>query len=442
MLVSYFNRITTLPAHSANRLRHHRWWRIGIILTVVTLMLGVAGTSTASANPSAVSWPAFRLQLVAEGFEKPVEVTNANDGSNRIFVLERGGLIHIVQDGQRIATPFLDISDRVTTACGECGLLGIAFPPNFAEEGYFFVSYISNEDLAAPDTEDPNTERDSVISRFRLTSDPNVADAGSEERILTINQPAANHNGGHILFGPDGYLYIGMGDGGEGGDAFENAQNSESLHGKILRIAVDATGTYTIPDDNPFVDDDDYRSEIWAWGLRNPWRFGFDDATGDLYIADVGQGDYEEINYIAAADLGNGGQNYGWSEMEGTACYPPGGSDDCDRDGLILPVVTYDHSQGDCSITGGFVWTPSPDQAPLYLYGDFCSGRIWGMQKDGAGWATYEFMQADFRISSFGEDEAGNAYVADYDGAVYQLAPFESASYMPTVFKAEQIPAE
>jgi glucose/arabinose dehydrogenase len=406
-----------------------------MILITATFMIGLLDMFSAYAGPNAVSWPSISLQLIEDGFSNPIEVTHANDGSNRLFVLERGGLIHIVQDGQRLATPFLDISDRVFITCSECGLLGIAFPPNFAEEGYFFVNYVSKTNQAPPDTGDPNTIHDTVIARFHITDDPNVADAAGEEKILTINQPASNHNGGHLLFGPDDLLYIGMGDGGESGDFFQNAQNPASLLGKILRIEVGATGTYTVPADNPFVDTQGFRDEIWAWGLRNPWRFHFDRATGDLYIADVGQGTYEEINHIAAADLGSGGQNYGWPIVEGDACYPPGGPQDCDRTGLTAPVVIYDHANGDCSVTGGFVYAPPPpNQVPIYLYGDFCTGRIWGMQKDGADWATLELLDTDFRITTFGNDEAGNVYVANYDGGeIHQIvAPPDPATPLPT----------
>ncbi|MCC6453651.1 MAG: PQQ-dependent sugar dehydrogenase [Caldilineaceae bacterium] len=435
MLDARFDSTANLPAGQINSSRRQRRWHISMILVTTAFALGLLGIMNAYASPGAVTWPAIHLRLIEDGFNNPIEVTHANDGSNRLFVLERGGLVHIVQDGQRLTTPFLDISDRVFITCGECGLLGIAFPPNFAEEGYFFVNYISKTNQVPPDTGDPNTIHDTVIARFHISDDPNVADAASEEPILKINQPASNHNGGHILFGPDEYLYIGMGDGGEGGDFFDNAQNPASLHGKILRIEVGATGTYTVPADNPFVDTQGFRDEIWAWGLRNPWRFHFDRATGDLYIADVGQGNYEEINHIAAADIGNGGQNYGWPIVEGNVCYPPGGAQDCDRTGLTAPVIIYDHANGDCSVTGGFVYASlDPNQAPIYLYGDFCTGRIWGMQKDGAAWATSELLNTDFRITTFGDDETGNVYVVSYDGGeIYQIdEPLPTATPLPT----------
>jgi glucose/arabinose dehydrogenase len=412
-------------------LRRGLWPRCALVLVAVTWMAVLRSPVAAGAQPSAVTWPPIHLQLIEEGFDGPVDVTSAHDGSSRLFVLERSGLVHIVQDGARLATPFLDISDRVWDSCAECGLLGIAFPPDFAEQGYFFVNYISDSDQASPDTGDPNTAHDTVIARFHVSDNPNVADADGEERILAINQPAGNHNGGHLVFGPDGRLYIGMGDGGGGNDTFENAQNPASLHGKILRIDVGATGRYRVPADNPFVDTQGYRAEIWAEGLRNPWRFTFDRATGDLYIADVGQGMREEINHIAATALGNGGQNYGWPIFEGEVCHRPDGPADCERTDLIEPVVSYDHDAGDCSVTGGFVYaSPFAGQAPIYLYADFCSGRIWGLQRDGAGWATEELEDTAFEITSFGEDEAGHVYVVSYAGALYQVVSPQPSNFL------------
>jgi glucose/arabinose dehydrogenase len=404
------------------------------ILMTTTLMLGLLGGATVHAEPSAVTWPPINLRLIADDFNEPVAVTSANDGTNRLFVVERGGLIQILQDGNRLETPFLDISDQVSR-CNECGLLGLAFPPDFAEDGYFFVNYTSNTDRAAPDTNDPNTSNDTVIARFRVSDNPNLADDASEFPILLINQPETNHNGGHILFGPDNYLYIGMGDGGGGSDRFENSQNPASLLGKILRIEVGATGTYSVPEDNPFVDVEGYRDEIWATGLRNPWRFSFDHATGDLYIADVGQGSYEEVNYVTAADLDQGGQNYGWNILEGDVCYPPDQAQNCDRTGLTAPVVTYDHSNDNCSVTGGYVYAARrPNQVPVYLYADFCSGRIWGLQRDGANWVTQELDDLSFLISSFGEDEYGNVYVVGFNGEIYQI--FDPQHFLPLLSKS------
>jgi uncharacterized repeat protein (TIGR01451 family) len=332
------------------------------------------------------------------------------------------GRIRIVQDGVLLDTPFLDISSQVITNCSECGLLGLAFPPDFAQEGYFFVNYTSNTDLAPPETGDPDPEDmgDTVIARFHVTDDPNIA--GDEEQILAINQPDRNHNGGHILFGPDGNLYIGMGDGGGGGDTYRNGQDPASLLGKVLRISVGETMTYTIPASNPFTNTEGYRDEIWALGVRNPWRFNFDRATGDFYLADVGQGTYEEVNHVAAAQIGNGGMNFGWRTMEGNVCFPPTGSQNCNRTGLTLPVVTYDHSHGNCSVTGGFVFHSTvPNQAPVYLYADYCSGRLWGLQRDGEEWVSQELEDFPFQVTTFGEDEDGTIYIVDYDGVIYRI---------------------
>lgn len=405
-----------------------------IFIVAATCSLTLFFTITAHAQPNPPVWPTLHLELVEDGFNLPLEVVSANDGTGRLFVLERGGRIEIIQNGVRLDQAFLNISDRVAT-CGECGLLGVAFPADFKEKGYFFVNYISKVDLAAPDTGDPNSINDTVIARFHVSDDdPNRAD-DEEEQILTINQPWSNHNGGHILFGPDGYLYIGMGDGGGLYNLYQNGQDPASLHSKILRIGVSETATYTIPADNPFVNTAGYRPEIWATGLRNPWRFNFDRVTGDLYIADVGEGTIEEINYITASVIGRGGMNFGWSITEGNACFPPGGAQNCDRFGLTSPVMTYTHELGDCSVIGGYVYrSPRPEQAPVYLYGDFCTGRIWGMQQEGAQWVKQELLDTDFMISSFGEDEAGNLYGLDYGGAIYRILDYSYANYAPSIF--------
>jgi hypothetical protein len=307
-------------------------------------------------------------------------------------------------------------------------LLGLAFPPNFAEEGYFFINYTSNTNRIDPDTGDPDGTGDTVIARIHLSADPNVADAASEETVLEINQPAGNHNGGHMVFGPDNYLYIGMGDGGGSDDTYKNAQTPESLLGKMLRIEVGKTGTYTVPADNPFIDTPNYRDEIWALGLRNPWRFHFDPTTGDLYVADVGQQLYEEVNVVAAEALGNGGMNFGWPLFEGNQCYlplkdnDPANDDECERTDLTQPVATYTHAQNNCSITGGYVYeSPMLFQTPVYLYGDFCSGNVWALQNDAGEWVSEQVNDLPFMITTFGQDETGNVYVVNYDGELYQL---------------------
>lgn len=410
-----------------------------LTLTLALLFSMTQLSPIAHAAPTDVTWPIVRIQTLASGFDNPVNLLSAKDGTGRLFVVERGGKIYIVENGERVETPFLDIADRVTNpdSCGECGLLGLAFPTNFAEDGYFFVNYTSNANRVPGETGDRDGNYDTVIARFLVTDNPNVADPDSEETILEINQPESNHNGGHIVFGLDDYLYIGMGDGGGGNDPNNNAQDPASPHGKMLRIEVGATGTYTVPADNPFIDTEGYLDEIWAMGLRNPWRFNFDPITGDLYIADVGQGSQEEVSYIAADDLGNGGMNFGWPIFEGKTCHLPAVAGDCQRTDLVPPVIQYDHSEGDCSITGGFVYrSPMPFQAPIYLYGDFCSGVVRGAQPEGEIWQTNILQDYDFMITSFGEDEDGSLYVVSYAGTVYQILGPDNASYIPSLSKA------
>jgi glucose/arabinose dehydrogenase len=349
----------------------------------------------------------FRLVQSASGFNMPTQITHAGDNSGRIFVVEQGGRVKIVKKSDSAGTPFLDIASRVS-CCGERGLLGIAFPPGYASSHRFYVSYTDNSG-------------DSVISMFQTTADPNVADPNSEVKLLTVEQPFANHNGGLIMFGPDGYLYVGLGDGGSAGDPFGNGQNLDTLLGKILRIDVESTpGAYQIPPTNPFVGVAGTRPEIWAFGLRNPWKFAFDRANGNLFIADVGQNTYEEVDFQPAGS--GGGQNYGWNVMEGMHCY---NASTCNMTGLTLPVTEYTHSSG-CSITGGYVFR-GPGGAALqgvYLYGDYCSGTIHGLSNNGSGWQDSELLDTKYAISTFGEDEAGNVYLNDYNtGRIYKVTP-------------------
>jgi len=365
-----------------------------------------ATPSSPTASPTVVKWPQLALTPFVAGLRSPVQITHAGDGSGRIFVVQQTGQIRIIQDGALRAEPFLDLADRVS-CCGERGLLSVAFPPDYAARGHLYVNY---------------TDRggDTVIARFRLTADPEVADQTSEEVVLTVPQPYANHNGGQLAFGvSDGYLYIGMGDGGSAGDPGNRGQNPAELLGKLLRIDVEAgVSPYAIPATNPFTQTAGYRGEIWALGLRNPWRFAFDRANSDLYIADVGQNEYEEVDYQPAAS--RGGENYGWRIMEGTHCYK---ASDCDPAGLILPVAEYDHSLG-CSVTGGVVYrgVQFDRLAGTYLYGDYCSGRIWGLRQSGAGWANQLLLKTAFNIAAFGEDEAGEIYVTDYAGGkIYRI---------------------
>ncbi len=341
------------------------------------------------------------LELITGGLDGPVGIAQAGDGSGRLFVLEQLGRIRVVQDGALVVTPFLDITDRVGSSQNEQGLLGLAFHPAYADNGTFFVNYTDRQG-------------DTVVSRFSVSSDAARAEPGSEVVLLRINQPAGNHNGGHLAFGPDGRLYVGMGDGGGAGDRYGNGQNGQTLLGAMLRLDVDGGSAYRVPDDNPFVGNPNVRDEIWAVGLRNPWRYSFDRLTGDLYIADVGQNRYEEVNVQPAGDPV--GLNYGWPIMEGLHCFPEDQS--CEQAGLTLPVWEYDHSQG-CSVTGGYVYRGEefPILTGIYLFGDYCSGRIWGLApRDGTGadgWQAALLAQADVRLTSFGEDERGELYLVD-----------------------------
>ncbi len=379
---------------------------------LIGVLLGAAGSATSQ------GWPQIALVPKLSGFSKPVHVTNAGDRSGRLFVVEQQGRIRIVKNGTLVSTPFLDITDRVS-CCGERGLLSVAFPPGFRTPGYFLVDYT-------------DLNGDTKISQFYVDwRTPDLVDPGSEQIILRIAQPYANHNGGQIAFGPDGFLYIGMGDGGSEGDPENYAQNPASLLGKMLRIDPWAWPTYGVPPSNPFVSNAAYRPEIWALGLRNPWRFSFDRKTGDLYIADVGQDSREEVDFQPASSAG--GENYGWRIMEGTACYDP---PNCDPTGLVLPVTEYTHSGGDCAVTGGFVYRglSYAGLEGIYFYGDYCTGRIRGLRRTAAGWESRVLLDAGFAISSFGEDEAGELYLLDYGGGVlYQVADAAGPSSVLTV---------
>lgn len=358
------------------------------------------------AQPSfAATWPELSFVPLVNGLDRPVHVTHAGDGKGRLFIVEQVGRIRMVRDGSLQPVPFLDISDRVS-CCGERGLFSVAFPSSFAASGYFYVNYT-------------NTAGNTVVSRFSVTGAGDTADPASESLVLGVDQPFPNHNGGQIAFGPDGLLYIGMGDGGSGGDPLGSGQDLSSLLGKMLRIDVESWGQpYAIPTDNPFVSADNVRREIWASGLRNPWRFSFDRESGDLYIADVGQNQYEEINFQAAGSPG--GENYGWNILEGNHCYL---QPSCDNQGLVNPVLEYDHANGDHSVTGGVVYRGGtfPRLRGIYLFGDFVSGRVGGMRRSSAGFESNLLIDSDFSISSFGEDESGEAYVADINGAVYRI---------------------
>lgn len=350
-------------------------------------------------------WPDIALEPVVKGLTRPTFIHHAGDGTGSIFITEQKGTIRIARGGTLIDKPFLDITGKVG-CCGERGLLSIAFPPGSGTKGFFFVSYTDKKGR-------------SVISRFMMSDDGTASLPESESVLLTLDQPFSNHNGGQIAFGPEGFLYIGFGDGGSAGDPLGSGQDRKSLLGKILRVDVLSPNVpYRVPPDNPFIKDSDYRKEIWAFGLRNPWRFSFDRKNGDLYIADVGQNDYEEIDYQPGSDRGGG--NYGWNIMEASHCFRSAG---CSREGLTNPIAEYDHSEG-CSVTGGYVYRGKRYSAlqGFYFFGDYCSGRIWGIIKEGSSWEKRLLLDSDLAISTFGEDEDGEIYVADYrGGTIYRL---------------------
>ncbi len=355
------------------------------------------------------------LEQVASGFRSPLYLTYAPDGSGRIFVLQQPGQIFIMQDGEQLSAPFLDLSNLVSqdvlSGYSERGLLGLAFHPDYAENGYFYVNYTSRATGATH------------VSRFSVApDDPNIANAASEVLLMTIEQPYANHNGGQMSFGPDGYLYISVGDGGSANDPLATGQNPSDLLGSLLRIDVDTEegeDLYAIPEDNPSASDPGFAPEVWAYGLRNVWRFSFDRATGDVYIADVGQNRWEEINFIEAGTPG--GMNFGWNVFEGSTPFAGG----TPPEGMIYPFAEYQHGENGCSVTGGYVYRGEQvsELEGVYLFGDYCSGRIWASYRDTAGnWQTDVFMTPHMQISSFGEDEAGELYIVDYGGRIFRFA--------------------
>lgn len=354
--------------------------------------------SAADTPASAGTFPdpkAYQWQMITSGLTRPVNLQA--DGSGRLFVLEKAGRIRVLQNGQLLDQPFLDISNRVGSSGNEQGLLGLAFHPQYAQNGRFFVNYTDNNG-------------DTVIARYQVSSDPNVADPNSEVKLLGVDQPFANHNGGVLAFGPDGYLYAGLGDGGSQGDPYGNAQNTKVLLGKILRLDVGSAEPYAVPSDNPF------GNEVWAYGLRNPWRLSFDKLTGDLYIGDVGQNTWEEIDYLPKGSAG--GTNFGWNLREGAHDYNSSASSD-----LTEPVAEYSHQEGGCSVTGGYVYRGSmPEWNGIYLYGDYCTGIIWGLIHSNDGWQKQLLFDTDFTITSFGQDENGEVYLVSDNGGVYRLA--------------------
>lgn len=382
--------------------------RLGLATALVASLL-IPSSSSAAIVPSRIN---LGLSEVVTGLSNPLLVTHAGDGSGRLFIVEQTGRIRIVKDGALLATPFIDLSKSVTRG-GEQGLLGLAFHPSYEANDKLYLSYT---DLNGT----------SVIREYLASSNPDRVDGSSGRTLLRVRQPYENHNGGHIAFGPDGLLYIGLGDGGSGGDPGNRAQSRGTLLGKILRIDVNRrTGSlqYGIPSTNPYVGRTGL-DQIWAYGLRNPWRFSFDRATGDLWIADVGQGSWEEVNRALASNGRNAGRgvNYGWRVMEGAHCYRP--RTGCSRTGKSLPLTEYAHARGRCSVTGGHVYRGAAykDLVGAYFFGEYCTGEIWFVDRGASrGVTPTRAMDTGASISSFGEDEAGELYVVDHGGTVYRV---------------------
>ena len=388
--------------------RTRRWWPLPL-----SLILAGAASSCGSEftnetpGPPAGTLP-IGLEEVVNGLAFPLDLT-APPGDPRLFIAERGGRIRVVRDGILLATPFLDLSGRVSTG-NEQGLLGLAFAPDYATSGRFVVHFT-------------DTDGNTRVAGFTVSSDPDVADPATETAILTVDQPFSNHNGGRVAFGPDGYLYVGLGDGGSSGDPGDRGQSLADLLGAILRLDL-AGSPYAVPADNPFVATAGARPEIWSYGLRNPWRFSFDRATGDLWVGDVGQNQYEEIDVSTVAEGAGRGVNFGWRRMEGRHCFAAGS---CDQTGLTLPVLEYDHRSG-CSVTGGYVYRGAaiPELQGHYFYADFCQGWVRSFRLE-AGAAVDEAEWPQLRpgdgIPSFGEDAAGELYLLTAGGRALRIVP-------------------
>jgi len=387
----------TAPGNGKRRKRNPAVWcaAIGVALLLVV-------TSAAAQ---------LRLLPALTGLQNPVDIANARDGTGRLFIVEQPGRIRVAKNGQLLVTPFLDLTSLVQFG-GEQGLLGLAFHPHFRDNGLLFVNYTRRSDGAT------------VVARYRVSAtDPDRADPASAVQLLLVAQPFANHNGGALKFGADGDLYVATGDGGSANDPGNRAQNAFEWLGKLLRLDVDHGSPYAIPSDNPFANGVSGRPEVWAYGLRNPWRIAFDRQTGDLYIADVGQDMVEEVDFVP---VGTGaGTNFGWHVMEGSRCTGLGGGPPCGSTALTLPVVEYSHAFG-CSIIGGTVYrgTQVPPLFGRFVYGDLCSGTIWSAARDAQGaWAAQKELSSGLTITTFGEDEAGELYVASADdGAIYRIA--------------------
>jgi glucose/arabinose dehydrogenase len=382
-----------------------------LILAAAIFLVSCGGGSSSNSGgntpppPATGTPPAIALSTFVSGLSSPVGMESAHDQSGRFFVPQQGGVIRLVQNGTVNATPFLDISGLVESG-GEKGLLGLAFHPSFSTNRKFYVDY----------TRRNGTQLQTVIAEYLADSaNPNVADPSSERILLVIDQPFDNHNGGQLAFGADGFLYIGMGDGGSGGDPHNNGQNTNALLGKILRVDVNTTTAgkqYGIPAGNPFASGGG-APEVYAYGFRNPWRFSFDTANARLFVGDVGQDAFEEVDIVES------GKNYGWNIMEGTHCY---NATNCSSAGLTPPITDYSHSEGE-SVTGGFLYRGKaiPGMVGRYIFGDFVSGKIWVLTPNGANWDRTLSLSTGRGISSFARDDDGELYVVDYSGSVLKV---------------------
>jgi len=378
-----------------------------LVLAALLMALWPAASRGETDRGSRSSGATFDLvPVITQGLQAPLFLTHAGDGTGQLFVVEQPGMIRVIDGGKLVELPFLDLRDRVSSKANEQGLLGLAFHPNHRRNGRFFVNYNRLDDGAT------------VLAEYRRESGSLHVPAETERILMVVPQPYANHNGGMVAFGPDGYLYIGRGDGGSRGDPQNRAQNPNEWLGKILRIDVNRDTPYAIPADNPFAKGGG-RPEVFALGIRNPWRFSFDRETGMLWLADVGQNKWEEVDLVVS------GGNYGWRLMEGTHCYDP--EDGCNPEGLTFPIAEYGHEQGRCSITGGYVYRGQavPAMRGSYVFGDYCSGELFAMSA-GANRKHSRtprvLLHTGLRISSFGEDEIGEIYVVDHKGGIYRLA--------------------
>jgi glucose/arabinose dehydrogenase len=378
------------------------------LLTLSLLLILLSGCGGSNSQPSGPTPPAVnssvRLSTVVTGLNAPLDLQEPDDHTGRLFVVEQGGTVRIVQNGALLPNAFLDISNKVHME-GESGLLGLAFHPNYASDPRFFANYVRQ--LASG-------QRQTVIAEFRPSAaDPNQADPGSERQLLAVDQPFSNHKAGQLAFGPDGYLYFGLGDGGAGGDPFGNGQNLQALLGKMLRIDVDSAPTpglaYAIPPDNPFANGGGL-PEIWAYGFRNPWRFSFDPPSGRMFVADVGQNQYEEV------DLGQKGANYGWNIMEGMHCFNPASG--CDQAGLTLPIAEYDHSVGE-AVIGGYVYRGAiAELQGKYVFADL-TGKLFTLTENPPGtWTRASLLSPNTEISALGQDRAGELYVLEISAGI------------------------